>query len=501
MSAEQLESLYRGLQRAHGTYTVTHADSAKHGKMAGKAITVYEQPTVQKWQDHIDGKVGLGIVPIDEQNTCCWGAIDIDVYAENTLQQVDELVRQLNIPAVCIRTKSGGVHVTVYLTERVAARIVRSKMMEIAAAIGRAGVEIYPKQTSLAGEKDCGNWLNMPYFDAANTTRYAVIGKRRLSLEEFIAHAHSISVTPDQFLAIKITSAAGFDDAPPCLQTMAGQGIAPGTRNDSLFGFGVFARKAFSDDWEAKLDEFNHTFCSPPLGTKEVAALVKSLGRKDYFYPCDRPPFPAFCNKALCKTRKFGIGQGSDDPGITIGRLVKICTSPPTWIIDVEGARFELDTDDLMQQNRFSKLCVEKVNMWPSIVKPHVWRELVQQRLSDVEIIEAPKEASTEGRLMWHLEQFCLNAAPARVRDEILLGKPWTDSGAHYFRSEDLMRYLTQHNFKDLTPRKVWTALRNQAKATHHQFQLKGRCVQCWAVPEFDKQTGAFDVPQPREEF
>ena len=61
MSAEQLESLYRGLQRAHGTYDVTHADSAKHGKMAGKAITVYEQPTVQKWQDHIDGKVGLGI--------------------------------------------------------------------------------------------------------------------------------------------------------------------------------------------------------------------------------------------------------------------------------------------------------------------------------------------------------------------------------------------------------------------------------------------------------
>lgn len=500
--AQRFEALYRGLQRAHGTYTVTHADAAKAGKMAGRAVTVFETPTVEKWQLHLDGKCGLGLVPIDEQNQCRWGAIDIDEYKEGLLESLENMTREMVLPVICLRTKSGGVHITCYLTEPVDARIVRSKMMEIAAALGYAGVEVYPKQTALASERDCGNWLNMPYFNAAETTRFAHYKGQSLSIEQFLRFAETLRCTPAQFIAISVKTGEQFEDGPPCLQTLAMQRVAVGGRNDAMFAMGVYARLKFPASWEEEMDNFNSTLFTPPLPSREMQLLAKSLNKKAYFYPCTKPPLINYCNKHECSKREFGIGQGDQQPTLDIGKLVKLCTEPPTWIIDVEGARFELDTEELMSQAKFAKCCMEKINQWPPMVKPIVWQKLIQAKLTDVEVIEAPKEASPEGRLLWHLEQFCVVSANARVREEMLLGKPWTDSGRHYFRSEDLIRYLGQHGFRDVTPRKMWSLLRHQASAKHEQFQIKGRCVQAWSVPEFARQTESFEpIQHQKEEF
>jgi hypothetical protein len=499
--AERFEALYRGLQRAHGMYTITHADDAKQGKMAGKAVTVFETPTTDKWRLHLAGEQGLGIVPIDENNQCRWGAIDIDEYRDGLLEEVEQKTRDMALPVICIRTKSGGIHVTCFLSEPTDARIVRSKMSEIAAALGYAGIEIYPKQVSLASEKDCGNWLNMPYFDAEDSTRFAIYKGKKLSAAKFLEFAVALSQTPEQFINIKVAGGGHFEDGPPCLQTLSSLKVAVGGRNDALFAMGVYARMTTDEGWEEVLDEFNSTFFAPPLPSREVQLIVRSLARKNYFYPCNKPPLTGYCNKALCLKRTFGIGQGSTEPSLSIGKLVKLCTEPPTWIIDVEGARFELETEELMSQAKFAKCCMEKINQWPPLMKPVAWQKLVQQKLADVELIEAPKEASPEGRFLWHLEQFCVTTANARVREELLLGKPWTDDGRHYFRSEDLMRYLNQHHFRDITARKAWSLLRQQADATHKQFQLKGRCIQVWAVPEFARQTETFEPHVDKTEF
>lgn len=491
--ATRFEELYRGLQRAHGTFRVTHSDDAKKGKMVGKAITVYEQPTLEKWQLHLAGKTGIGIVPINEENMCRWGAVDIDTYRPGLVEEVEEQVRALSLPAICIRTKSGGVHVTSFVSEPIDARMMRAKMMEIAAALGVAGVEIYPKQVKLASEMDAGNWLNMPYFDYKDTTRYAVYKGRGLSVEEFLDLAYAMRMEPEKFLAANTSQGGMFDDGPPCLQTIAAQGVQVGTRNESLFAMGVYARMKHDANWEDRVDEMNQMFVQPPLSSREVQGICKSLSRKTYFYTCTKPPLVNFCNKEACRKREYGIGQGDAEPSLSIGNLVKIETNPPSWIIDVEGVRFEIETDDLMSQARFAKVCVEKINKWPGLVKPTVWQRTIQNRLDNVEIIEAPMEASPEGRFMWHLEQFCTVSAPARARDELLMGKPWTEDGRHYFRSEDLMKYLAQHHFKEITARKAWSLLRSKASAEHKQFQILGKCVQCWSIPEFKRQTGEFE--------
>ena len=489
----RMEEIYRGLQRAHGTYKILGKDDSKAGKMAGRALTVFDTPTVQSWEDHLSGRIGLGIVPINEDNECRWGAIDVDSYTTGVVEEFEEKCRKLKLPVVVIRTKSGGAHITAFVTEPIDARLMRSKMMEIAALLGVANVEIFPKQVQLASEKDAGNWLNMPYFDSKDTTRYAVYKGRGLTVEEFLDLVTIIRIPPDDFINLHFSAGEHFEDGPPCLQTMASNGVTPGGRNEALFAMGVYARQRYEANWEDRVDELNSLFIHPPLSSREVQGICKSLQRKIYFYTCTKPPLVSFCNKELCKKRTYGIGQGDQEPTVEIGQLVKVCTEPPTWIIDVEGIRFELETEDMMSQQKFSKLCVDKINKWPTVVKPQVWQKLVQDRLMNVEIVEAPDDASPEGRFLWHLEQFCVVSAPARVREELLLGKPWTEEGRHYFRSEDLMRYLNQHHFRDMTARKAWAVLRSKLGAIHKQFHVKGRCVQCWSVPEYTRQTDEFE--------
>ena len=48
------------------------------------------------------------------------------------------------------------------------------RLTELSAALGFAGSEIFPKQTTiLLDSGDTGNFLNMPYFSGAKSTRYA----------------------------------------------------------------------------------------------------------------------------------------------------------------------------------------------------------------------------------------------------------------------------------------------------------------------------------------
>ena len=45
--------------------------------------------------------------------------------------------------------------------------------MEIKAILGYGGSEVFPKQTELKSKDDTGNFLNLPYFNYKNSTRYA----------------------------------------------------------------------------------------------------------------------------------------------------------------------------------------------------------------------------------------------------------------------------------------------------------------------------------------
>lgn len=513
--AQRLFTRFPGLLRAHGHYRPSGAGRERDGKVEGHAETVHAPVTIELWSGHLAGVYGVGIIPIRDDATVRWGAIDIDLEKKPDLKAVAAEVEKMSLPLIACRSKSGGVHLYLFCSEDLSAELVRTKLMEWAVALGYSGVEVYPKQTRLAGPRDFGNWINMPYFEGNEGVRYAIRNDgTRLTLDDFLDLADQLAVSKSELEEIGMPTDLTFDGlldgAPPCLQCIAGRGGAgEGNRNKMLFNLAVYARKRFGDDFEAQLDQYNQApFLESPIGHKEVASIVKSNRRKDYEYTCNESPIAQVCNRQICLTRKYGIGQGEGDPGVVFGSLVKIETVPPLWIWDVDGARLELTTEQLKDQSRFHTAAIEFLNKWPRLVKPQEWSALIRSKLEAVEVVPVPPDAKPDGQMWVHLQNYCTGRVRAKSRDELLNDKPWTptaedvgrygeevQTGRTYFRSGHFKQYLEQQRMSGVTERKLWSWLRHR-EAKHHEFNINGKFINVWSIPNFSEQVVESSVPR-----
>ena len=54
------------------------------------------------------------------------------------------------------------------------------------------------------------------------------------------------------------------------------------------------------------------------------------------------------------------------------------------------------------------------------------------------------------------------------------------------------MKHLDQQHFREFQEKKIWSLLRDM-EGSHHQKQIKGKCVQCWSIPSPAAQTEEFE--------
>jgi hypothetical protein len=173
MLATRFMQLFDGHRGAYGTYDIF--DKQQGIKLDGKAVTRRAAVVEAIWQDHLEGKTGIGIVPIRDDNSCKFGAIDIDEYKGFDLKQIVDDCQKVKAPVVVCRSKSGGAHIYLFIDDAMPAVDMRRKLQELAEAVGYADAEIFPKQDVVLSERgDVGNWINMPYFEGSKTTRYGV---------------------------------------------------------------------------------------------------------------------------------------------------------------------------------------------------------------------------------------------------------------------------------------------------------------------------------------
>lgn len=490
--AKEFYARFAGLQRAHGLFTITLKTKKK---TEGQANTKREPPTVELWVEHLEGNQGLGIIPIRDDGTCVFGALDIDNYGVD-LSELEAKVTELGLPLILCRTKSGGAHLYLFTSEPIPCDIVRTKLMNWAIALGYSGTEIFPKQSRLASERDVGSWINMPYF---GDDRWAMCGAEYMHPEDFLLLAEEASVDAATLESTDPPSNEDDDllkDAPPCLRSLSRTGFPEGSRNQGLFSVGVYLRKRFGDDYGEQLDDYNQHFMDPPLGHKEVSTVSRSVGHKKYEYKCNEDPIAAACNRQICNACKYGIGTGDGDPGVTFGPLIKVLTSPPTWIWDVDGARIELTTAEMKDQGRFHTRCIDELNKWPIPVKAKQWMGVIRTALQGVQVEEAPLDATLEGTVMAYLHDYCATKAMARSREELLIKRPWQDDGKIYFHCPDFKRYL-DHQRVRVTEKKLWNILREH-DAGHKDLYIKGTHINVWFVPEFPLQDEAFAIPEDK---
>ena len=499
----RFKAIFSGLDIAYGTYKI-EGDKG-NGKQAGKAVVVRKPPTDDLWQKHIEGvEPSLGIIPIRADNSCVWGCIDIDQYPLDHAGLIKK-IRSLELPLVVCRSKSGGAHVFLFVKEPIPAAEMQRYLKASAALLGEAGREIFPKQAEILVERgDTGNFLNLPYFGGDDTMRYAFKDDgKAATMEEFYA-------LYDQFVqdkALKFPEEpkapdAPVKDGPPCLQAICAQGVPEGTRNNALFNIGLYLKRAHPATWDNLIVEYNYKYVSPPLPNNEVQMLIKQINKKEYRYKCKDAPLNSFCNSGLCRTRKFGIGtNGPDAP--QIASLSKYASEPPLWFLDVNGRRVELDTESLFTQVAFQKSCLEKLNVLPPTLRKQDWEQLLNALLKEMveteQITEAPEDTSVTGRFMDLLEEFTTHMQEAMDREEMLMGRPWTDvdEAKTYFRIKDLEAHLKRNNFIGLTAPKMAQRLRDMGGEPIPLF-LKGRTVRCWRIPRFQKQDAPFESQTKR---
>ena len=450
----KLKKIFEGNNSAYGQLVLSGSSSSK-GKAEGKAFIKRQPVTDQLWQDHLDGKEpALGIIPINEDNMCKWGCIDVDQYNikhNDIMKDIDDQ----SLPLVTFRSKSGGAHLFLFAKDFIPAVLMQSKLKEMAAALGFEGSEIFPKQTEILSERgDTGNFLNLPYHGGTKGLRYAFDGAgNAASLESFYSMYDDKSCTEDEIRAIVVAkvdnSGEAFEDGPPCLNKLAREGFGEGSRNNSLFNIAVYRKQSDPDNWQDQLQMDNQKYMVPPLGFQEVTNLIKSIGKRGYDkYRCKEQPICGSCNAAKCRTKKYGVGF-EEEQMPELDTLTKITSNPPQWFLNVSGKRVELKTEQLHNPNLFSLAVLDQVHEMTPIPKAKDWREVyVKPLLLNLQEIEPLESLNPMNQIINLLYDFTVNRPAARTKEDILNKMSWTDDGYTYFRMDDFYSFCKRNNWE-----------------------------------------------------
>jgi len=510
-NATRLHALFAGHPDARGTHGQPELDSnGIKWAIKTSAKTLREAVTTQHWEKHIKGEEPLGIVPIRPDNSCIWGSIDYDQYDDDILPII-AAVESHDMPLVPCRSKSGGLHLFIFLSDPQPAAAVQAVLREFAARLGIAGSEIFPKQTQILADRgDLGNWMVMPYFGGD----YG--GKLRMqhgltrtgdeySLEEFLEIAEAKRISAEDFTALTRTRRRGrrsreqpfplFTDGPPCLENLATSGFPDGARNNGLFMVGLYLKKRAPGTWQRDLEEANHQFMKPPLLADEVQAVVRQLERKDYEYTCHVEPMCSHCDKALCRTRKHGISSGGYWP--TISSISKMESETILWFVNVDGVRLECTTDQLLNYAQFNKLCVDKMDRCYLPMKVGDWNGQINKALEAVETIPAPPGMGPGEYFKFLLKEFLTNRMRAQRREDLQNGKPWYDDelDRYYFSFEALTSWLRKERHTEIKDAKIRSEIVDRMSGGSRQINFGARNLHMWWVP-----SRAFDVDPPKKD-
>ena len=146
MNIRKFAQIFDGLKQAHGTFKIESKSSS--GKTQGKANVVRETRTKEHWERHLAGQQSIGIIPINEDNACRWGCIDIDQYNFDHKALIDK-IQAAKLPLVVCRSKSGGAHVFLFTEDFIPAKDMQDVLTQLSAGLGYGGSEIFPKADQL----------------------------------------------------------------------------------------------------------------------------------------------------------------------------------------------------------------------------------------------------------------------------------------------------------------------------------------------------------------
>ena len=494
---ERFKEVFAGLQTAYGQTKITD-ELSENGKHEAKSFTKKEPVTDLLWQKHLNGdEPALGIVPIREDNRCKWGCIDIDTYPFDHKDFIKK-IRDKDIPMILFRSKSGGAHVFLFAKEFVAASLMRERLKKIASTLGYAKAEIFPKQDYIRADRgDTGSFLNVPYHGNNKSVRFAFDDNgEALKIEEFFKLYDTYSLTEKELVNLKISETDNTDDflkgAPPCLQTILKDGMPEGGRNDMMYNIGVYLKKRFPNEWEAKMYIYNEKYMKPPLKHTEMTKSIESVGKKDYLYKCKQDPIVSFCNSKVCSKREFGVGDNVPPPEIT--GISKYPSDPPLYFVNIDGLSVEVDDITLHDPEKFSVACMNQISKPMLPLGKIIWRKQLVKLFEKLQMLDAPDSSKIDVQIKDLLADF-INKAPGKKIDDLKRGLPFTEDGITYFKFKDFWKYIQRS--------KSWTIQKQRTtKLLDDLFSAKESTIKIdkESVRAMKMETIKLDKPNVRED-
>ena len=364
---DEFIKIFEGLDRAYGQFK--RNESRVSAKVEGKPWVEHKSPKRSLWENHLKGiGVSLGIFPLTDEGTCKWGAIDIDV--DNLdYEELLRKIRELKLPLIMFRSKSGRAHVYLFMKNFTSAEEVRLVMKKFASKLGLADKldRIYPMQTELS-EKETGSWLNLPYFNHEEGSRYAYKDDfDAATIEEFFEmHKQYVQENLDDYLLeeikrpIKKAKHTSLEELfIPCqknsLRLNNNKIPTDIGRNDFLLHSFVWAKRARTHtkkieeykhlDPKGLLKHFNKNYFKEPLPEDEMEKTIFKSEDKEYKYLCTRPKIKKYCDPSACTRHICGITpqQASELVGAeeALGQITQYCSTPPIFYESVD-----VKTDD-----------------------------------------------------------------------------------------------------------------------------------------------------------
>jgi len=489
---ERFKNIFEGF---NGGFGVFYFKNSTERKQAGKSYTSRDPLTDQIWTNHLNGiqfkaKIikqsgeeffptidSIGIAPVREDHKCKWGCIDYDEYPVDFVS-LNKKIRDRKLPLVICKSKSKGAHAFLFSKEWVSAKLMQTKITEIAQTLGQANQDrIYPIQTEpkILEKGEIGNWLNIPYYHHQNSDktkwRSAINDDgTEATLEQFFELYEKYALTEEELENFNIPLEDDwFKDGPMCLKQMATFGFVEGQRNNTLHEIGVYLKKRFPEPegengWKRKLEKYNtHWFKDlrgGPLGSTEVLAIQNSLFKKDYFYGCKHPPLQPFCRPHECRLQKFGVGEGNV-PNNNVSKLSVMVSNPKVWFLTYEGKTVILSSRELATQRLWQIAATEQTGKTPQLLKQKDWETLLNKLQTNVNIIPADPETTNRGKLRKFLTKWCLDMIKVEESEDGKWQTAYQDQSP-FIDNEGTVWFQIDWFKKYLDTQKEWQMLSNE---------------------------------------
>lgn len=468
---------FTGLQRNFG-----FADLTKNIKdpTTGKLKPEYgwsKQPiTEQDYLDHLEGNKSIGIQPCDDDGIARFGAIDIDSkdYKDFSIKKYLDIIKQYDLPLIPIKSKSGGLHLYVFLKEPVKALVIKKFLESLLFTLQLPlRIEIFPKQTELGKDSEGnfinGNFINLPYYNKSERVAINFDGKA-FSFDQFIKVIEANLKTEKELeefsLAhVKTVLQGGpseFDDGPPCLQMMTKKELNDG-RDRWLYNYMVFAKKRYQDKWEEMVIDApkkyflkdSNGLVIDDWGEKKVRDKIRSW-KKDSTkgYTCTQDPIANFCMKAECAKRKYGFLSDRKVLFPKLSSLVKIKYPEPEYTFNVElpnGDSKSVKAKHIKQivlQEEIRSIIAAAADFVPPKVKSNEFQEVLDSLFPPKEELLPPKGTTPDEQLEEYLKEY-INGPQAKSNVSFKAGSVLIEGEYAYFKYQNFYNSLKNKDWKE----------------------------------------------------